>query len=77
VSTYVGGKASTTSTMVTNQTGASGSQITDTDATITPFACTLHFVVTVDGVTQVDLDISLDLGQLTARAIYGPPPVAG
>jgi Tfp pilus assembly protein PilV len=77
VSMYTGGKASTTSTMVTNQTGASGAQITDTDATITPFICTLHYVVTVDAVTKVDLDINLDLGQMTARAIYGPPPVAG
>ena len=77
ISMYTLGKASETTTMVTNQTGPSGGQITDADATITPFNCTLHYVVTVNGATVVDTDIKLDLGQMTARAIYGPPPAAG
>lgn len=50
---------------------------TDADSSITPFAATVHYVVTVDGITVVDLNLSVVLGTMLTRAVYGQPPAAG
>ena len=61
----------------THQTNPSGSLRTDVDSSIAPFSATVHYVVTVDGVTTVDLQIALQLGTILTRGVYGQPPVAG
>jgi len=50
---------------------------TDADSSIAPFTATLHYVVTADGVTVVDLNISLVLGTMLTRAVFGQPPDEG
>jgi hypothetical protein len=37
----------------------------------------VHYVVVVDGVTQIDLTITLDLGTMITRGIYKTPPTSG
>jgi hypothetical protein len=61
----------------THQTNPSGSLRTDVDSSITPFAATVHYVVTVDGITTVNLTIGLALGTMISRGVYGQPPPAG
>jgi hypothetical protein len=68
---------STAAVTGTHQTNPSGSLRTDVDSSVVPFAATVHYVVTVDGLTQVDLEISLQLGTLLTRGVYGQPPTAG
>jgi hypothetical protein len=81
------GKAITWTTSVTagglihaiatlNQT-TSGSTRTDVDTGITPVKGTVRYTVVVDGITEVDLTITLDLGTMITRGIYKAPPVAG
>jgi hypothetical protein len=61
----------------THQTNPSGTLRTDVDSSISPFAAMVHYVVTVDGVPAVDLEIALQLGTILTRGVYGQPPVAG
>ena len=61
----------------THQTNPSGSLRTDVDSSVAPFSATVHYVVTVDGVTTVDLQIALQLGTILTRGVYGQPPAAG
>jgi hypothetical protein len=61
----------------THQTNPSGSMRTDVDSSVAPFSATVHYVVTVDGLTTVDLEIALQLGTILTRGVYGQPPPAG
>jgi hypothetical protein len=83
----VGGKAVTWTVRVTagsllhatsafNQT-TSGSARSDVDTSVTPVLGTVHYTVVVDGVTEIDLSITLDLGTMITRGIYKTPPVSG
>jgi hypothetical protein len=74
ISVQPGAAAATTGT---SQTNPSGSLRTDVDSSVSPFNATVHYVVTVDGVTAVDLQISLALGTLLTRGVYGQPPPGG
>jgi hypothetical protein len=59
-----------------NQT-TNGSARTDVDTSVTPVKGTVHYSVVVDGVSEVDLSITLDLGTMITRGIYKTPPVSG
>ena len=61
----------------THQTNPSGTLRTDVDSSVASFSATVHYVVTVDGVTAVDLHIALQLGTILTRGVYGQPPAAG
>jgi type II secretory pathway pseudopilin PulG len=61
----------------THQTNPSGSLRTDADSSVAAFSATVHYVVTVDGVTAVDLEIALQLGTILTRGVYGTPPASG
>jgi hypothetical protein len=61
----------------THQTNPSGSLRTDVDSSVAAFSATVHYVVTVDGVTAVDLKIALQLGTILTRGVYGTPPAGG
>jgi type II secretory pathway pseudopilin PulG len=74
VSVNSGSQSATTGT---NQTNPSGSLRTDVDSSVTPFKATIHYVITVDGVTTVDLAIAINLGTMLTRGVYGQPPAAG
>jgi hypothetical protein len=74
VSVTAGGLLHATSAF--NQT-TSGSTRTDVDTSITPVMGTVHYKIVVDGVTEVDLSITLDLGTMITRGIYKTPPVSG
>jgi hypothetical protein len=37
----------------------------------------MHYVVTVDGTTVVDLDIAINMGTMLTRSVYAPAPAAG
>jgi hypothetical protein len=50
---------------------------TDADSSISPFSATVHYVVSVDGLTAVDLNLSLALGSMLTRGVYGQPPTGG
>jgi hypothetical protein len=50
---------------------------TEADASVSPFTASVSYVVPVDGVTQVNLTVALNLGTVTSRGIYGQPPPAG
>ena len=68
---------STASQAGTHQTNPSGSLRTDVDSSVAAFSATVHYVVTVDGITAVDLDIALQLGTILTRGVYGTPPPSG
>ena len=61
----------------TNQPLPIGSLLTDVDSSIAPFSATVHYLLTVDGATRVDLTIGLSLGTMITRGVYGQPPVKG
>ncbi|HEV8565244.1 MAG TPA: hypothetical protein VGR41_10030 [Actinomycetota bacterium] len=68
--------ALTHATSALNQT-TSGSARTDVDTSITPVKGTVRYTVVVDGVTEVDLSIVLDLGTMITRGIYKTAPTSG
>jgi hypothetical protein len=74
VSVAAGGLTHATTTL--NQT-TSGSARSDVDTGITPVKGSVRYVVVVDGVTQIDLTITLDLGTMITRGIYKTPPTSG
>jgi len=61
----------------THQTNPSGSLRPDVDASVSAFSATVHYVVTVDGIPTVDLEIALQLGTVLTRGVYGTPPASG
>ncbi len=61
----------------THQTNPSGSLRPDVDASVAAFSATVHYVVTVDGITTVDLEIALQFGTVLTRGVYGTPPASG
>ena len=61
----------------TNQTNPSGTLRTDVDSSVTPFAASITYRITVNGLTTVDLQIDLNLGTMLTRGVYGQPPAAG
>ncbi len=50
---------------------------TQEDSSVTPFTATVHYVVVVDGVTVVDLNIAINMGTMLTRSVYTPAPAAG
>jgi type II secretory pathway pseudopilin PulG len=54
-----------------------GSSRLEAEGEVTPVIGTLDYTVAVDGVIEVDLELTLDLGDVAARAVYEPPPSAG
>ena len=46
-------------------------------SSVAAFSATVHYVVTVDGITTVDLEIALQLGTVLTRGVYGTPPASG
>jgi hypothetical protein len=74
VSVTAGGLVHATSAF--NQT-TSGTARTDVDTSITPVKGTVHYNVVVDGVTEIDLSVTIDLGTMITRGIYKTPPVSG
>ncbi len=60
-----------------NQTNPSGTLRTDVDSSVTPFAASITYRITVNGLTTVDLQLDLNLGTMLTRGVYGQPPAAG
>ena len=48
-----------------------------TEARARPISLTVHYTITVAGVDEVDLLMTVDLGELVAQATYEPPPEFG
>ena len=44
---------------------------------MTPFAASITYRITVNGLTTVDLQLDLNLGTMLTRGVYGQPPAAG
>ena len=61
----------------TNQTNPSGTLRTDVDASVTPFKASVHYLVTVNGATAVNLTVTINLGTMLTRGVYGQPPTPG
>jgi hypothetical protein len=38
---------------------------------------TVHYLVTVDGATAVDLNIAINMGTMLTRSVYAAAPAAG
>ena len=49
----------------------------ETEARATPIALTVHYRLTVDAVDEVDLTMTVDLGEVVAQSSYEPPPEFG
>ena len=76
ISVDAGSTAAQTGTHQTHPSPPSFAR-TDADSSVAPFSATVHYVVTVDGVTTVDLEIALQLGTILTRGVYGLPPTGG
>jgi prepilin-type N-terminal cleavage/methylation domain-containing protein len=58
-----------------SSTGMS-SLVTDASAQVTPPTASMQYQVAIDGVTVVNLTITVNLGTLQAHSVYAPPPSA-
>lgn len=48
----------------------------EAEATTTPIAITINYSLFVDGIQEMNLQVTTDLGTLVARGVYGQPPTA-
>ena len=56
----------------------SNSQIKwETEAKTTPITLTARYRLTVDSVNEIDVTMTIDLGELVAQSVYEPPPAFG
>jgi hypothetical protein len=76
VTVDVGGLVRTTTT-TTQQTTSDSQTRKEATATVNPIAVTMRYQLTVGSNIEVDLTIAADLGDLTAKGVYGLPPAAG
>lgn len=49
----------------------------ETEARTTPIALTARYELIVNGVHEVDVTMTVDLGELVAQSVYEPPPAFG
>jgi type II secretory pathway pseudopilin PulG len=56
---------------------AAAASMTEASAQVTPPKATISYQVNIDGTDVVDLQITLNLKQAEARAVYAPAPVQG
>jgi type II secretory pathway pseudopilin PulG len=77
ISVSPGAQIPTTGTNRVSTPSGSLTNCTSEDSSVTPFKVSVHYVVIVDGVTTVDLTISINLGTMLTRSVYAPAPAAG
>lgn len=73
----VSGSMAAAVTSATPSSPAGNATRTDVDALITPPTATIAYQITIDGTTEVDLQITLNLKQMEARSIYAAAPAQG
>jgi len=77
ISVNSGSQAAASGTARTCNPVGSLTQCTSEDSSVTPFVVSVHYVVTVNGATAVDLSIALNMATMLTRSVYAPAPAAG
>jgi type II secretory pathway pseudopilin PulG len=72
------GNISPASTSTASETDTTDTTIKlSTEAVAKPIALSVDYEIWVDGILEVDLSVTTNLGSLTASSVYGPPPEFG